>query len=159
MNSDEYWMTLALEQAGKAYDHGEVPVGAVLVHNDQLVACGYNRPISTNDATAHAEMIVLRAAGEMLKNYRLPGAHLYVTVEPCMMCAGALVHARVEKVVYGTAEPKAGVGHSHPLLDSDWLNHNVEIRGGVLASECAAVLTDFFAQRRAHNRRLNKQST
>lgn len=148
MKSDEDWMRLALIQARKAGEVGEVPVGAVLVRHNEQISYGHNSPIQSHDPTAHAEIVALRNAGHTLNNYRLPGSILYVTIEPCMMCAGALVHARVQKVVYGAPEPKGGVGHSHPLLHSDWLNHRVEVVSGVLAADCAQLLTDFFVRRR-----------
>lgn len=142
-------MRLALDQAELAQAQGEVPVGAVLVQQDEVIGAGFNCPISSHDPTAHAEVVALRQACSATQNYRLPGAVLYVTLEPCLMCAGALVHARIARLVYGTHEPKAGVAHTHPLFDSAWLNHRVNIEGGVLADECAAILSNFFAQRRA----------
>ncbi len=146
---DEYWMTRALRFAERGGSSGEVPVGAVVVHNGQLIGAGFNRPISATDPTAHAEVMALRAAAAGLGNYRLPGATLYVTLEPCMMCAGALIHSRISRLVYGASEPKAGVVVSHPLLDSAWLNHEVEVTAGVLSERCGALLTQFFSQRRA----------
>ena len=147
--SDEYWMRLALEQARSAAAVGEVPVGAVLVRGDELLASGFNRPISTHDPTAHAEITVLRKAAAQLSNYRLPGTTLYVTIEPCAMCAGALVHARVARLVYGATEPRAGAVHSHlEILGHAHLNHIVEVCGGVLADESAKLMREFFADRR-----------
>ena len=148
MNSDEHWMRVALGQAEQGRALGEVPVGAVLVQDDEQIGVGFNCPISTQDSTAHAEIVALRQACRAQGNYRLPGTTLYVTLEPCMMCAGALVHARVARLVYGATEPKAGVGHSHPLFGSAWLNHSVEVQGGVFEAECSAMLSDFFAERR-----------
>ena len=141
-------MALALAQAEFGRAQGEVPVGAVLVRGDELLAEGFNCPISSHDSTAHAEVVTLRRAGEAVGNYRLPHTTLYVTLEPCMMCAGALVHARVERVVYGAREPKAGVVHSHPLFSSDWLNHRIDVDGGILETRCATLLKDFFSNRR-----------
>ncbi len=146
---DEYWMTRALRFAERGGSSGEVPVGAVVVHNGQLIGAGFNRPISATDPTAHAEVMALRAAAAGVGNYRLPGATLYVTLEPCMMCAGALIHSRISRLVYGASEPKAGVVASHPLIDSAWLNHEIEVTAGVLSERCGALLTQFFSQRRA----------
>ncbi len=146
---DEYWMTRALRFAERGGSGGEVPVGAVVVHNGRLIGAGFNRPISATDPTAHAEIMALRAAAVGVGNYRLPGATLYVTLEPCMMCAGALIHSRISRLVYGASEPKAGVVVSHPLLDSAWLNHEIEVTAGVLSERCGALLTQFFSQRRA----------
>ena len=142
-------MRQALQLAERAENLGEVPVGAVAIYAGELVGEGFNQPISARDATAHAEVIALRNAARHMDNYRLPGVTLYVTLEPCTMCAGALVHARVARLVYGATEPKAGVVVSHPLLESTWLNHRVVVTGGVLADECSAMLSDFFAQRRS----------
>jgi len=147
---DEHYMRLALEQAALAGERGEVPVGAVLVdaHGTVLASDG-NRPIEYNDPTAHAEMVVLRQAGCILANYRLSGTTIYVTIEPCVMCAGALVHARVNRVVYGADDPKAGGMVSLYQVGRDGLlNHNLEVAGGVLGEECAAVLRGFFQRKR-----------
>ena len=146
---DQFWMRQALQLAEQAEKLGEGPVGAVAIYAGELIGEGFNQPISARDATAHAEVIALRNAGQHMENYRLPGVTLYVTLEPCTMCAGALVHARVARLVYGATEPKAGVVVSHPLLESTWLNHRVVVTGGVLADECSAMLSDFFAQRRS----------
>ncbi len=148
-NTDEHWMRAALALAAQGARAGEVPVGAVIVQEDEQIGAGFNQPIGAADASAHAEIVALRAATRRLGNYRLPNTTLYVTLEPCMMCAGALVHARINRLVYGALEPKAGVVVSHPLLDSSWLNHRVETTGGVLADQCGALLSDFFAARRA----------
>ena len=145
---DERWMRLAVAQAKRAQALGEVPVGAVLVADGRVVGSGFNQPITALDATAHAEVVALRAAAQVLANYRMPGTTLYVTLEPCMMCAGAMVHARVERLVYGAVEPKAGVVESHPLLHSNWFNHRVEVTSGVMAQTCGALLSDFFSARR-----------
>ncbi len=146
---DEYWMQQALQQARLAQQQQEVPVGAIVVVDDQLVSSGFNRSICSHDPTAHAEIVALRSACEQLHNHRLPGATLYVTLEPCMMCAGALVQARVKRLVYGATEPKAGAVSSHALLSSGWLNHQVSVSAGVLAEPCGQLLSDFFAARRA----------
>ena len=149
MASDAY-MRLALEQARHAWDLGEVPVGAVVVKDGQVIATGYNQPIGQHDPTAHAEIVALRKAAEVLGNYRLPGCELYVTLEPCVMCSGAMMHARLARVVYGAADPKTGAcGSVLNLFGQEQLNHHTEIVGGVMAEECGAMLKDFFAARRA----------
>ena len=143
-------MRLALEQAQYAWDLGEVPVGAVVVKDGAVIAVGYNQPIGKHDPTAHAEIVALRAAAEALGNYRLPGCELYVTLEPCVMCSGAMMHARLARVVYGAPDPKTGAGGSVVnLFEQEQLNHHTEIAGGVLAEECGAMLRSFFAARRA----------
>lgn len=150
---DAYWMKQAMLEANKAESMGEVPVGAVLVANNELVATGFNQQISSNDPTAHAEVVALRAAAQIQNNYRLPDLTLYVTLEPCSMCAGAIVHARLAKLVFGTAEPKAGVVCSqHAFFEQDFLNHKVDVQGGVLADACSKQLSDFFAKRREQKR-------
>ncbi|HEV2110682.1 MAG TPA: tRNA adenosine(34) deaminase TadA [Gammaproteobacteria bacterium] len=147
--ADEKFMREALELARRAEAAGEVPVGAVLVKDDAVVAAGWNHPIGAHDPTAHAEIAALRAAAQALGNYRLTDTTLYVTLEPCAMCAGAMVHARVRRLVYGTADPKAGAaGSVFNLVRSDALNHRLEVEGGVLAQECGEMLRDFFARRR-----------
>lgn len=144
------WMQAALEAAQQAYALGEVPVGAVVVRGDALIAVGYNRPITTHDPSAHAEMMALRLAAEKLGNYRLPECELYVTLEPCAMCAGAMLHARLKRVVFGAADPKTGVaGGVINLFEHTQLNHQTEVLGGVLAEPCSQLLKDFFAERRA----------
>jgi tRNA(adenine34) deaminase len=144
------FMRLALEQAQHAWDLGEVPVGAVVVKDGAVIAVGYNQPIGKHDPTAHAEIVALRAAAEALGNYRLPGCELYVTLEPCVMCSGAMMHARLAKVVYGATDPKTGAGGSVVnLFEQEQLNHHTEIAGGVMAEECGAMLKSFFAARRA----------
>jgi tRNA(adenine34) deaminase len=147
---DESFMAQALECARRAYEHGEVPVGAVLVDSSgTAIARAANEPIATFDPTAHAEIVVLRAAGRALHNYRLPGCTLYVTLEPCPMCVGALVHARVARIVYAAADPKTGAcGSVFDLAASEKLNHRIGVTGGVLAEESAAMLRRFFAARR-----------
>lgn len=149
MTADEQYMLLALEQARAAGSAGEVPVGAVLVRGEQLVASGWNRPIGSCDPTAHAEILALRAGGHALHDYRLGGTTLYVTLEPCLMCAAAIVHARVERVVFGAWDPRAGAAGS--LLDAfrlPGLNHRADVFGGVLADDCQQLLREFFAARR-----------
>lgn len=150
MNSeDQEWMREALLLARQAEAAGEVPVGAVLVKDGVLIASGWNQPIGTHDPTAHAEMMTVRAAAQATGNYRLVGTTLYVTLEPCAMCAGALVHARVARLVYGAADPKTGAaGSVFDLTRTDKLNHRLEVAGGVLAEECGGLLKEFFARRR-----------
>ncbi|MGD8785355.1 MAG: tRNA adenosine(34) deaminase TadA [Thioalkalispiraceae bacterium] len=146
---DQFWMQRAIELAHLADSHGEVPVGAVLVKDDQIIGEGYNAPISTNDPTAHAEIHALRDAAQHLGNYRLLNTTLYVTLEPCLMCVGAIVHARVGEVVFGASEPKTGAaGSVFDVLTSPAHNHQVALRGGILAAECAQLLKDFFQRRR-----------
>lgn len=144
------FMKLALEQAQHAWDLGEVPVGAVVVKDGVVIATGYNQPIGKHDPTAHAEIVALRAAAEVLGNYRLPGCELYVTLEPCVMCSGAMMHARVAKIVYGATDPKTGAcGSVVNLFEQEQLNHHAQVTGGVLADACADLLKRFFAARRA----------
>jgi tRNA(adenine34) deaminase len=148
--SDEIWMRQAIAQAQIAADLDEVPVGAVLVDAaGELLAAGYNQPISARDPSAHAEIVALRAAAQKLGNYRLPDTTLYVTLEPCTMCVGALVHARVGRLVYAATEPKSGaVESARQLFKTGKFNHQPEIESGVLADECSALLTRFFETRR-----------
>lgn len=142
-------MQQALSQAHNAWALGEVPVGAVVVKDDQVIATGFNQPIGTHDPTAHAEIMALRAAATILGNYRLPGCELYVTLEPCVMCAGAMMHARLKRVVFGAADPKTGAcGSIVNLFEQEKLNHHTEVVGGVLAEECGGLLKAFFAERR-----------
>jgi len=149
MLSDEEYMEIALQQADLAAKHGEVPVGAVLVLPDGQQFVAHNAPISTCDASAHAEMQAIRAACQAIDNYRLVGAQLFVTLEPCTMCAGAIIHARVERVVYGASEPKTGAVESlYQLLSDKRLNHQAELTGGVLADACSAKIKVFFKARR-----------
>ncbi|WP_229260267.1 tRNA adenosine(34) deaminase TadA [Duganella alba] len=149
MVPDSY-MQLALEQAQQAWDLGEVPVGAVVVKDGEVIAVGCNQPIGRHDPTAHAEIVALRAAAEKLGNYRLPGCEMYVTLEPCVMCSGAMMHARLARVVYGASDPKTGAcGSVVNLFEQEQLNHHTEIVGGVMAEECGAMLKNFFAARRA----------
>jgi tRNA(adenine34) deaminase len=147
---DAHWMRVALQQAQQAAMLGEVPVGAVLVRDNELIGAGFNCPISSHDPTAHAEIVALRAAALSDHNYRLPGTTLYVTIEPCSMCVGAIIHARVERVVFGAPEPRAGaVVSTQQLLDADHYNHRVNYAGGVLAEECAGIMQKFFRERRS----------
>nr|WP_272887611.1 tRNA adenosine(34) deaminase TadA [Stutzerimonas stutzeri] len=146
---DEHFMREALVLAAQGAALGEVPVGAVLVQDGQIIGRGYNCPISQRDPSAHAEMVAVRDAAQALQNYRLPGVTLYVTLEPCSMCAGLIVHSRIQRVVYGATEPKAGVVASRGrFFEQDFLNHRVLVEGGVLAEECGAVLSEFFRLRR-----------
>ena len=146
---DEEWMALAIEQAKLAEKINEVPVGAVLVQDDQLITSAHNQPISNNDPTAHAEIQLLRKAGKKLNNYRLPNTTLYVTLEPCTMCLGAMIHARVSRVVFGAYDQKTGVcGSCQDLSTSECFNHSIEIKGGILADECKSLLQLFFKSRR-----------
>ncbi|MEM6638785.1 MAG: tRNA adenosine(34) deaminase TadA [Pseudomonadota bacterium] len=149
LSEDERFMREAIAQAREAETHGEVPVGAVLVLDGQIVARGRNAPISSRDPTAHAEIVALRGAGEALSDYRFPGSTLYVTLEPCVMCAGAMVHARVQRLVYGATDPKSGAaGTVVNVFDADTMNHRVTVCGGVLADECGSILRAFFKARR-----------
>lgn len=144
------WMARAIELARVAEGQGEVPVGAVLVRDDALLAEGFNRPIGTCDPTAHAEIVALRAAASQAGNYRLPGSTLYVTLEPCVMCAGAIVQARVQRVVFGARDPRAGAaGSVFQVFGDARLNHRPAVTEGVLAQNCGALLSDFFRRRRA----------
>lgn len=148
--SDELWMEEALREAQRALALGEVPVGAVVVHEGRIVGRGCNRPVTSNDPTAHAEILALREAGTTLGNYRLLNCDLYVTVEPCSMCAGAITHARVRRLIYGAEDAKAGAVHSMlQVLNHPKLNHNVEVSSGVLAARCMDLLQSFFRERRA----------
>lgn len=146
---DVDYMRKALDQARQAQARGEVPVGALIVAGGEIVGLGNNRNIADRDPTAHAEIVAMRDAGRRLKNHRLLGSTLYITLEPCTMCAGAMLHARVERLVYGASDPLAGAagGRFDTLLLDDF-NHKIQVDGGVLREECAAMLKDFFAQRR-----------
>ena len=145
MNNDEKWMTVALQEALKAEAEGEVPIGAVLVKNGILIAKAHNQPISTNDATAHAEIQLLRAAGKHQKNYRLIDTTIYVTLEPCAMCLSAMMHARIARMVFGAYDAKTGVcGSCSDLTNVDFFNHKIHIKGGVLENKCSKLLQDFF---------------
>jgi len=148
--SDEYAMRIALDQAQNAWLAGEVPVGAVIMREGQVIATGYNRPITTNDPTAHAEIVALRHAAQLLENYRLPECELFVTLEPCAMCAMALMHARFKRVVFAATDPKTGVaGSVIDLFANRQLNHHTQIIGGVLSDASSQMLKRFFAERRA----------
>ena len=147
---DKTFMTQALQLADTAAEHEEVPVGALVVYNGKVIATGFNRPISDNDASAHAEINALREAGKVLGNYRLPECTLYVTLEPCTMCLGAMIHARITRLVFAANEPRAGAVESQlSLLDQPFFNHRIEWRGGVLASESSEKLKQFFKHKRS----------
>ena len=148
-DADRHFMRRAIELAREAEAAGEVPVGALIVRDDEVLAEGFNRPISTHDPTAHAEMVALRAAAARIDNYRLTGTTLYVTLEPCAMCAGAMVHARVARLVYAATDPRAGAaGSVFNVVQNPALNHRLEVVSGVLAEECGSLLRDFFVARR-----------
>lgn len=152
-HDDAYWMRQALELARQAWEAGEVPVGAVVVAGGQIIGRGYNQPISRHDPTAHAEVMALRDAAGQCANYRLPGATLYVTMEPCVMCAGAILHARLKRVVYGAREYKTGAhGSIVDVFAEPRLNFHCEVMGGVLADACAAMISGFFESRRQQKR-------
>jgi tRNA(adenine34) deaminase len=147
---DQHFMQQALALAAEGALLGEVPVGAVVVQNGEIVGRGFNCPISGSDPSAHAEMVAIRAAAQAVSNYRLPGSTLYVTLEPCSMCAGLIVHSRISRVVYGATEPKAGVVQSQgQFFMQPFLNHRVLFEGGVLGEECGTMLSEFFRMRRA----------
>jgi len=153
--ADDAAMRLALDQAQLAWRAGEVPVGAVVLRDGRLIAAGHNQPITTHDPTAHAELAALRQAAQLLANYRLPDCELFVTLEPCAMCAMALMHARFKRVVFGAADPKTGAaGSVIDLFAEPRLNHHTEVVGGLLAAECGQVLRDFFAERRSAHKAL-----
>jgi tRNA(adenine34) deaminase len=150
---DQIFMSRALELARMAEAAGEVPVGAVIVKDNQIIAEGWNRPIGLHDPSAHAEMLAMRAAAQAVSNYRLLDTTLYVTLEPCAMCAGAMVHARVKRLVYGATDPRAGAaGTIFNITQHEALNHRVDVVGGVMAEECGAVLRNFFQAKRAMGR-------
>ena len=147
--SDWYWMQQALDCARQASRQGEVPVGAVLVKDNELIAGGHNQPIRSHDPSAHAEIVVLRAAAQQLQNYRLPNTTLYVTLEPCVMCIGAVLHARVARLVFAATDPKSGaVGSVLDVPGCRQLNHHLQVQGGVCADESASLLKNFFVARR-----------
>ena len=149
MTRDEKWMKVAISEALLAMDENEVPVGAILVQENNLIAQAHNQPIKKNDPTAHAEIEVLRKAGEKLQNYRLAKTTLYVTLEPCAMCLGAMIHARIERVVFGTSDPKSGVcGSTIDLSSESIFNHQISVSGGALEHECKDILQSFFKLRR-----------
>lgn len=152
MNWDEFFMREALSLARSAECLGEVPVGALVVRNNEIIGRGFNSPIGDSDPTAHAEVAAIRAAARAEDNYRLPDTTLYVTLEPCAMCAGAIIHARIARVVYGARDPKTGVhGSVVDLFAVERLNHHATVEGGVLAEDCSQLLSDFFAARRKKN--------
>jgi len=149
MNEDERWMKVAISEANLAINEGEIPVGAVLIQNGKLVAKAHNQPILNHDPTAHAEVEVLRKAGKKLKNYRLSKSTLYVTLEPCAMCLGAIMHARIERIVFGASDPKTGVcGSKADLTSEAFFTHKVKVDGGVLEEENKEILQSFFQSRR-----------
>lgn len=155
--SDEYWMRRAIDLAMQAQARGEIPVGAVLVADNKVIAEGFNHPITDHDPTAHAEIIALRRGGRQLQNYRLLNTTLYVTLEPCVMCAGAMVHSRIQRLVYGASDMKTGAaGSLIDILRHPGMNHQIEITGGVLAEECSTMLSAFFKHRREQHKELKK---
>ncbi|MCP4062647.1 MAG: tRNA adenosine(34) deaminase TadA [Gammaproteobacteria bacterium] len=157
---DERWMNRALQLAGEAAAKGEVPVGAVVVLDGKEIGAGFNAPISGCDPTAHAEIRALRDAAARVGNYRLPDATLYVTLEPCTMCVGAIVHGRISRLVYGAREPKAGaIESARRTLEEYHLNWDVTAVGGVLSDQCSQAISEFFSRRRAEIRRLRKQNS
>jgi len=146
---DRQFMQQALDQAKLAAMAGEVPVGAVLVRDGKIISRGFNQPISNSDPSAHAEMMALRAAAHIESNYRLPGTTLYVTLEPCIMCAGAMLHARVERVVFGATDPKTGAaGSVLNVFSEKQINHQTQVEGGIMSDKCGQILRDFFKGRR-----------
>jgi tRNA(adenine34) deaminase len=148
----------ALQLAEKAKNMGEVPVGCVLVKDGNIIAEGWNQPISQHDPSAHAEVIAIRAAGQQLENYRLPDTTLYVTLEPCTMCAGLMIHARIKRLVFGANEPKTGAcGSVFDVLGDERHNHQLEVEGGVMQEECVAIIQRFFAERRFLKKRLGSR--
>ena len=149
MIDDEKWMDLAIKQAIKAEKEDEVPIGAVLVKDELLIAKAHNQPITKNDTTAHAEIQLLRNAGKKLQNYRLTGSTLYVTLEPCAMCFGAMIHARIERIVFGAYDPKTGAcGSSEDLTNANCFKHKINVTGGVSERKCSQLLQSFFKSRR-----------
>ncbi|MFM8393883.1 MAG: tRNA adenosine(34) deaminase TadA [Acidobacteriota bacterium] len=160
MDKDEFYMRCALAAARLAELEGEVPVGAIIVLANRIIGTGYNRPISLNDPTAHAEIQAIREASRQVGNYRLTGATLYVTVEPCAMCAGSLVNSRIARLVYGAADARAGgVESVFRIADCSSLNHRVEVTAGILAADCRALMQQFFQARRGSRRAANEATT
>jgi len=152
MNIDEKWMKIAISEASVAKNEGEIPVGAVLIHNNKLIAKAHNQPILNHDPTAHAEVIAIRKAGKKLNNYRLAGSTLYVTLEPCVMCLGAIMHARIDRIVFGASDPKTGVcGSKADLTSEAFFTHKVKVHGGVLKEENKEILQSFFKSKRKVN--------
>ena len=155
----EHWMRHALTLARRAWEEGEVPVGAVLVHNNQVIGEGWNRSIGRHDPTAHAEIMALRQGGLVLQNYRLLDSTLYVTLEPCVMCAGAMVHGRIGNLVFGARDAKTGaIGSLMDVVGHPGMNHQVMVTEGVLAEECSAMLSDFFRARRLEKKALKEKA-
>jgi tRNA(adenine34) deaminase len=156
---DSIYMRQAISQAQNAWALGEVPVGALVVKDGQIIATGFNQPIGNHDPTAHAEIMAMRAAAEILGNYRLPGCELFVTLEPCAMCAGAMMHARLARVIYGAPDPKTGAcGSVVDLFAQQKLNHHTKVTAGILAQECGTLLRDFFAERRLNTQKPAEQN-
>ena len=152
MNEDEKWMKIAISEANLANNEGEIPVGAVIIQNNKLIVKAHNQPIINHDPTAHAEVEALRKAGRKLKNYRLSGSTLYVTLEPCAMCLGAMMHARIERIVFGASDPKTGVcGSKADLISETFFNHRIKVQGGVLEKETKNLLQSFFKSKRKAN--------
>jgi tRNA(adenine34) deaminase len=150
--TDDHFMKRALELAQQAANRGEVPVGAVVVRNGEIIGQGHNQPIASHDPTAHAEIMAMRDASKNLSNYRLTGCDIYVTIEPCTMCVGAMVHARIRQIFFGALEPRAGALTSQlQLMEDARFNHSILWEGGILADQCASVLRDFFRQKRSQN--------
>ena len=156
MNEDEKWMQIAISEANLAKSKDEIPVGAVLIQNNELIAQAHNQPISHNDPTAHAEIQVLRIAAKQQSNYRLVGSTIYVTLEPCTMCLGAMMHARIKRIVFGASDPKTGVCGSCANLTSEaFFNHRIAVLGGILENESKAILQSFFKLRRKEQAKKN----
>ena len=152
MKPDEEWMQHAFQLAKKSEEHNEVPVGAIVVYRNEIIGEGWNHPISSNNPTAHAEIMALKKAGKKIGNYRLLDSTMYVTLEPCVMCAGAMVHARIAKLVYAVDDQKTGAcGSVFNIVQTEELNHNIEIKKGVLEKECQALIQDFFKEKRLKN--------
>ena len=152
MVNDEKWMQLALDQARLAREHDEVPVGAVIIYNNEVIGTGWNQPISSNDPTAHAEIVALRVAAKTIQNYRIPGASMFVTLEPCAMCAGAIIQARLQRLIFAVADLRSGAaGSVFNVLQNDSLNHRTEISANVLSEPCRELIQSFFKERRASN--------
>lgn len=155
---DQYWMRYAIGLAKKAEDEGEIPVGAVVVLDNHIIGEGWNHSIVDHDASAHAEMIAIRRAGQLVGNYRLLGATLYVTLEPCIMCSGAMIHSRIRRLVYGATDKKTGAVDSvFPILADSRHNHQIEVTAGVEADSCSTLLSNFFRKRRLEKKKLKNQ--